>query len=311
MIRPGSEIGSLSCVGVVAFVWVIPIIGIVVTSLRPAGSSALGWWRFENLDLTFDAVWIRVPDKYPLAQSLWVTVQTAGIATLCHNDPTPAAAYRLPFFTISLCHAADPDHQRLHVPPQQVVIIPLFTLWRDMGLIDNILSVLIPYARPLLRLRSIFLVKNFFEDFPYELIEAAKVDGCGPLSTFRHIVLPNSLSPIFAVGILQFLWTWNALLLPMLFLRSNIPLPVLLARISGSYDTIGISDRLPQFSPPSCLSSSFSSSNVNSPPAHKPRPEQRNNHALPRPISRCVIARSISIFIPRSIFLASAPTSIR
>jgi ABC-type glycerol-3-phosphate transport system permease component len=50
------------------------------------------------------------------------------------------------------------------------------------------------------------------------------------------VVLPNSLSPIFAVGILQFLWTWNALLLPMLFLRSDVPLPVLLARISGSYE---------------------------------------------------------------------------
>jgi ABC-type glycerol-3-phosphate transport system permease component len=50
------------------------------------------------------------------------------------------------------------------------------------------------------------------------------------------VVLPNSLSPIFAVGILQFLWTWNALLLPMLFLRNNVPLPVLLARISGSYE---------------------------------------------------------------------------
>jgi ABC-type glycerol-3-phosphate transport system permease component len=104
-----------------------------------------------------------------------------------------------------------------------------------MGLIDNIASVLIPYVG-LSFAWSIFLVKNFFEDFPRELIEAAKVDGCSPLKTFWHIVLPNSLSPIFAVGILQFLWTWNALLLPMLFLRNNIPLPVLLARISGSYD---------------------------------------------------------------------------
>ncbi|MGO8112775.1 ABC transporter permease subunit, partial [Rhizobium leguminosarum] len=37
-------------------------------------------------------------------------------------------------------------------------------------------------------------------------MEAAKIDGCGPIETFRHVVLPNSLSPIFAVGILQFLW---------------------------------------------------------------------------------------------------------
>ena len=222
-------------VGVVAFIWVIPIIGIVVTSLRPAGSSALGWWRFEHFDLTLDA-WIRVWDKYPLAQSLWVTVQTAGIATLATMILTPAAAYAFHFLKFPLRRTLLILIINAFVLPQQVVIIPLFTLWRDMGLIDNILSVLIPYVG-LSFAWSIFLVKNFFEDFPYELIEAAKVDGCGPLSTFRHIVLPNSLSPIFAVGILQFLWTWNALLLPMLFLRSNIPLPVLLARISGSYDT--------------------------------------------------------------------------
>ena len=66
---------------------------------------------------------------------------------------------------------------------------------------------------------SIFLVKNFLEDFPKELIEAARVDGCGPMSTFFHVVLPNIRTPIFAVGILQFLWTWNALLLPMLYLQ--------------------------------------------------------------------------------------------
>ena len=83
---------------------------------------------------------------------------------------------------------------------------------------------------------SIFLVKNFLEDFPRDLIEAARIDGCGPLTTFTHVVLPNLLSPVFAVGILQFLWTWNALLLPMLFLRSDIPLPVLLTRVSGTYD---------------------------------------------------------------------------
>ena len=83
---------------------------------------------------------------------------------------------------------------------------------------------------------SIFLVKNFLEDFPKELVEAAKIDGSGPLTTFWYVVLPNALSPVFAVGILQFLWTWNALLLPMLYLRTNIPLPVMLARVSGTYE---------------------------------------------------------------------------
>ena len=48
--------------------------------------------------------------------------------------------------------------------------------------------------------------------------------------------MPNCLSPVFALGILQFLWTWNALLLPLLYLRTNVPLPVILARINGTYE---------------------------------------------------------------------------
>ncbi|HTM79295.1 MAG TPA: ABC transporter permease subunit, partial [Devosia sp.] len=99
----------------------------------------------------------------------------------------------------------------------------------------NMLSVLIPYIG-LSFAWSIFLVKNFLEDFPKELIEAAKIDGCGPLATFWHVVLPNIMAPVFAVGILQFLWVWNALLLPMLYLRTNIPLPVMLTRVSGTYE---------------------------------------------------------------------------
>jgi ABC-type glycerol-3-phosphate transport system permease component len=115
------------------------------------------------------------------------------------------------------------------------VIIPLFQLWRDIGLIDNFLAVLIPYIG-LSFAWSIFLVKNFLEDFPTELVEASRIDGCGPIQSFLHIVLPNSLSSVFAVGILQFLWTWNALLLPMLYLRTYVPMPVILARINGTYE---------------------------------------------------------------------------
>ncbi|MDF2984023.1 MAG: putative transrane transporter component, partial [Devosia sp.] len=121
------------------------------------------------------------------------------------------------------------------VLPQQVVIIPLFQLWRELGLIDNFLAVLIPYIG-LSFAWSIFLVKNFLEDFPTEVVEASRIDGAGPLQTFWYIVLPNSLSSVFATGILQFLWTWNALLLPLIYLRTNVPLPVILARINGTYE---------------------------------------------------------------------------
>lgn len=221
-------------VGIVAVIWVIPILGIVATSIRPLAETSRGWWQLDQFTLTLSA-WQRVWDAYPLAPAFGTTALLAGIATICTMVLTPAAAYafhflRFPFRRLLLIIIIN-----AFVLPQQVVIIPLFQLWRDLGLIDNFLSVLIPYVG-LSFAWSIYLVKNFLEDFPLELVEASRIDGAGPIQTFVHIVLPNALNSVFAVGILQFLWTWNALLLPMLFLRSQVPLPVILARINGTYE---------------------------------------------------------------------------
>ncbi len=220
--------------GIIATIWIIPIIGIVVTSIRPPSEVALGWWRLDQLSFTLDA-WMRVWDEYPLAKAFWTTAQLAAIATVATMLLAPAAAYAFHFLKFPFRRVLLIIIINAFVLPQQVVIIPLFQLWRDLGLIDNPLSVLIPYVG-LSFAWSIFLVKNFLEDFPKELVEAARIDGCGPLRTFWYVVLPNSLSSIFAVGILQFLWSWNALLLPMLYLRTNIPLPVMLTRVSGTYE---------------------------------------------------------------------------
>ncbi len=226
---------TIVVVAIVALIWVIPIIGIVVTSIRPPEDVALGWWRLENLRFTLDA-WVRVWQEYPLANAFVTTLQLAFIATLATMLLTPAAAYAFHFLKFPFRRLLLIIIINAFVLPQQVVVIPLFQLWRDLGLIDNFLAVLIPYVG-LSFAWSIFLVKNFLEDFPKELVEAGRIDGCGPLRNFWHIVLPNSLASVFAVGILQFLWTWNALLLPMLYLRSEVPLPVLLTRVSGTYET--------------------------------------------------------------------------
>ena len=221
-------------VGIIAIVWMIPVIGIIVLSVRPPAEVVLGWWRLDHVTLTLDA-WRDVWSKYPLFQSLITTIKLAGLATLASMLLTPAAAYAFHFLNFPFRRTLLIIIINAFVLPQQVVVIPLFQLWRQTGLLDNIFAVLIPYVG-LSFAWSIFLVKNFLEDFPGELIEAAKIDGASPIGVFFHIVLPNAVTPIIAVGILQFLWCWNALFLPLLFLRSDVPLPVLLARIAGTYD---------------------------------------------------------------------------
>lgn len=221
-------------VGIVACIWIIPILGIVATSIRPLSETSRGWWRLDEFTLTLSA-WQRVWEAYPLAPAFLTTAFLAAVATAGTMLLTPAAAYAFHFLKFPFRRLLLIIIINAFVLPQQVVIIPLFQLWRDMGLIDNFLAVLIPYVGMSFAW-SIYLVKNFLEDFPPELVEASRIDGCGPIQTFWHIVLPNCLSSVFAVGILQFLWTWNALLLPMLYLRSNVPLPVILARINGTYE---------------------------------------------------------------------------
>jgi ABC-type glycerol-3-phosphate transport system permease component len=217
-----------------AVLWIIPLLGIVITSIRPEGDTVLGWWQLDHVEFTLDA-WFKVWEKYSLGPAFWVSLQLAGIATIGSMLLTPAAAYAFQFLKFPFRRLLLIIIINAFVLPQQVVVIPLFTLWRQMGLIDNILAVLIPYIG-LSFAWSIFLVKNFLEDFPRELVEASRIDGCGPISSFFYVVLPNSLSPVFAVGILQFLFCWNSLLIPLLIMRTELPLPVIFAQISGMYD---------------------------------------------------------------------------
>lgn len=95
------------------------------------------------------------------ANGFWVSVQLAGIATLGSMLLTPAAAYAFHFLKFPFRRTLLIIIINAFVLPPQVVVIPLFTLWRQMmGLIDNLLSVLIPYIG-LSFAWSIFLVKNF------------------------------------------------------------------------------------------------------------------------------------------------------
>ena len=65
---------------------------------------------------------------------------------------------------------------------------------------------------------------------------AVLIDGCQAISTCVRVVLPNALSPIYALGILQFLFCWNARLIPLLYLRTEKPLPVVFAGIAATRD---------------------------------------------------------------------------
>jgi multiple sugar transport system permease protein len=112
--------------------------------------------------------------------------------------------------------------------PSGVVIVPLFVLMAKLDLVDSPWAVILPVAAGPL---GVFLMRQFMQGIPNDLIEAARVDGAREFTIFWKIVLPLSVPALAALGIITFLPAWNALLWPLIVLTSqdNYTLPVALA----------------------------------------------------------------------------------
>ncbi len=124
---------------------------------------------------------------------------------------------------------------RLHFPGQKIIlyvlligltipvaaiIIPLYLTMRDFRLLNTYGSVIvadIALAAPIF----VFIMRAFFKDLPGELEDAARVDGANEFQIFWQIMLPLARPGLMTVALLEFLWSWNDLLLPLVFLVSD------------------------------------------------------------------------------------------
>jgi len=105
----------------------------------------------------------------------------------------------------------------LLVVPLQLALIPLLTLHNDIGIGKGYLGVWLAHTGFGLPL-AIYLLRNYMVGLPREIIENAKVDGATDFQIFTRIILPLSFPALASFAIFQFLWTWNDLLVAMVFL---------------------------------------------------------------------------------------------
>jgi raffinose/stachyose/melibiose transport system permease protein len=104
--------------------------------------------------------------------------------------------------------------------PLQMVLLPLFTVYFRAGLIDNLLSLIITYTAFGLPL-SIFLMAGYLRVIPREVIEAAALDGASIYRTFWQICLPMVRNAVLTIGLVQFFFIWNDLLLSLTFVSDD------------------------------------------------------------------------------------------
>ena len=122
--------------------------------------------------------------------------------------------------------------------PAATAILPLFITVRDLGLLDSYFGVALPQSAFGLAM-AILLLRRFFRDLPDEIMEAALIDGCSYVGTFRHIILPLSRPIIATVGTIAFVQSWNAYLMPLVMLNSdaNYPWPLGIMAYQGEYSS--------------------------------------------------------------------------
>lgn len=220
-----------------ALFWLTPTFGLLITSFRPAVENAeSGWWTaltdFRQLtlepykNLLDDGGVVRA-----LVNTALITVPTSFLVVALGALAAYAFAWidfrgREPLFLLVVA---------LLVVPLQMALLPVARLFGSLGIFGTVWAAIffhIAFGLPF----AIFLLRNFFIGLPHELLEAARIDGASEFRIFTRIVIPLGMPAIASLLIFQFLWTWNDLLVGLVF-TSGESAPI----------TVFIRDQLRQF----------------------------------------------------------------
>jgi raffinose/stachyose/melibiose transport system permease protein len=122
--------------------------------------------------------------------------------------------------------------------PIQAIVIPLYQLLSGLGLLDSLAGITLAQVGNGIPF-GVFLMRNFFRNVPHELLEAARVDGCGHGRILLRIFLPISAPAVLALVVISALGTWNDFFLPLVVLISPEvqTLPLGLVRFASTYST--------------------------------------------------------------------------
>jgi alpha-glucoside transport system permease protein len=212
---------------VVGLIWLVPTIGLFLTSLLSAEDYLEGgWWQIfsEPSKLTFDN-YSAIFDNEAITSSLVTTIWIAIGGTLLPIIVGALAGYAFAWLEFPGRDWLFVLVIALLVVPLQMALIPMFRLYETFGINDTVFALILfhtAFGLPF----AIFLLRNFFIGIPKDLLEAARIDGASEIRIFLRLILPLGLPAIASLAIFQFLWTWNDLLVALVFGRETQPITV-------------------------------------------------------------------------------------
>ena len=200
---------------IAALMFLYPFIWMIMASLAP--EMEIGSLFLIPSSLTLDS-YMQMIAKIPIGKAFINSMIVAGsitIGVLVFGSMVGYALSRMEFkgrdlifyiiiFTMTL--------------PFQITLIPQYIIMVKLNWTDTYLALIVPY---LMNALSIIMFRQYFKSIPKDIIDAARIDGCGELRIIFRILWPNSLPAIVTIGIITFMASWNEVLWPLIVIRDE------------------------------------------------------------------------------------------
>ncbi|MFF3251870.1 carbohydrate ABC transporter permease [Actinacidiphila glaucinigra] len=202
----------------VALFWLMPTVGLLISSFRgPVDIADSGWWKVFTAPSQLTVTNYReLLGNDAVTSSLVNTALITVPATVLVVVIGALAGYAFAWMEFPGRDWLFLLVVGLLVVPVQIALIPVAKLFGEIGIFGDIIGVVlfhVGFGLPF----AVFLLRNFFAEIPRELLEAARLDGAGELRLFARVIMPLGGPAIASLGIFQFLWVWNDMLVALIF----------------------------------------------------------------------------------------------
>lgn len=241
---------------VIIVLWTVPTLGLFVSSFRPADDVlSTGWWTvltnpgntqvtLENYRTVLGVAGAGDVSRFGGAE----TINLGGAILNSLTVAIPATAIPIliaAFAAYGFAWIRFPGRKFLFigvvallVVPLQIALIPILRDYIALDLSGTFLGIWLAHTGFGLPL-AVYLLYNYISTLPRDIMESAFIDGASHFTIFMRLILPLSVPALASFAIFQFLWTWNDLLVALVFLSGNPETEVLTQRLLGMLGAFG------------------------------------------------------------------------
>jgi multiple sugar transport system permease protein len=218
--RLAADVTAYIALFLTGFVFIVPFLWMFLTSFKPTEdvfryTSPLTWKTFIPPVPTL-ANYVAIFTTWNFQRDLMNTMIAASgqVIGACLTSTLAAFVFaRLRFpgrdvlFAFTMLTA---------FVPFDVVVVPLYIVMKSLGLVSTYWALFLPFSfSPF----GIFLMRQAFLEIPRELDEAARLEGASLIQVFWHVILPNAIPALVTLALVQFMWSWNSYLWPLVIMQ--------------------------------------------------------------------------------------------